>query len=222
MKKILIVFCLILPLYAHVQVETKLSQLFVRGKMFSTAIIEDAYFRNASIGFEYLLFDKHAVGIDYIHFRWRYEHDSTANGIEYGAGPSIYSRRNYLNIDYRFYPFNRHENLNIKPYFNSFIKIGKREVWSDDSTLTFFDEKKELYSHSSNFTDLGLAIGIRTYFGDKQRLGLDFNLGCVKRYSQIWQQRSRSVNPIGTLEEFNVLDTTWKIHMRLNLFFRIF
>lgn len=222
MKNIILYFIFFIPLNLLSQNSAESNKkILVRGKIIASAILEDTYFRNLSIGMEFRLLNQHSIGIDYVHFRFRTEKDSTVNGKEYLTGPSVYSKRNYVNIDYRYYPFpNRLKGI-IDPYLNSFVKIGKRAVWSADSSLVFSHWDERLYVQNSNFTDYGLAAGMRLDFGTKDRFGLDVNIGAVKRISDILYQKYETENPLTVHEEYNTSDSKWLIHMRLNLYFRI-
>jgi hypothetical protein len=222
MKKILVLLNFIIPFNSYLQeTESSNKKILLRGKVISSAFLEDAYFRNLSFGVEFRILNQHSIGFDYVHFRFRSEHDSIVNGIEYGSGPSVYSQRNYLNFDYRFYPFKERLNERIDPYLNLFVKIGRREVWSADSSLLYSNGRERLYAQNSNFADYGLASGIRVDFGSNDRFGLDFNVGCVRRISQIWYQKFETYNPLTIQEEFNTTNSKWVIHMRLNLYFRL-
>ena len=222
MKRLIQCLIFIIPLTSFSQdVSDSNKKILLRGKIFASPILEDAFFRNLSIGLEFRFLNQHSIGIDYVHFRFRIEQDSIVNGIEYTSGPSIYSRRNYLNVDYRFYPFRKRLNGRFDPYVNSFVKIGKRDVWSVDSSLVYANGTERLLAQNSNFTDYGLAVGTRLDFGVKDRFGLDANIGCVKRMSRIWYQKYETYDPLTIHEEFNTSDSKWVIHMRMNLYFRI-
>lgn len=210
-------FLLLSSFFGFSQADYTMKSVSIRGKIISSAVAEDVYFRNLSFGFEVRPLNNHSVGFDYIHFRWRNEYDSIIDNKEV-TGPSVFSKRNYLNIDYRFYLIPKKAfYTGFDLYLNSFMKIGIREVWSDDSNLLY----ENLYTHKSNFRDFGLAIGSR--FGS-DRFGGDFNIGTVKRFSDVWYEKGKTYHtgqvymPPTTYEKSNFEDTNWALHMRLNLY----
>jgi hypothetical protein len=90
-------------LYAQITDNSFAKTTTVRRKATIGFIVEDSYWRNANIGFEHRFTLRHAVGIDYVYFRGRYENDSIVNGVYYGSGFNAFWRRDYLILDYRFY-----------------------------------------------------------------------------------------------------------------------
>lgn len=197
--------------------------ILLRGKATSFFIIEDMFWRNANIGAEFRLLDKHSIGIDYVFFRWRYENDSVVDGIEYTSGYESFSRRNYILLDYRYYPFRQlAENKGADLYLNPFVKIGERKVWSDNST-TYVGETDfyKISGHQSRFTDYGFALGLKGAFSPDNRFGIDANIGFVKRFSNISYEKGYDFSTNQGIEKFDVNESKWLIHMRLNLYFRI-
>lgn len=41
--------------------------ILLRGKTFTSTVVEDAYFQNWNIGVEYHFAEKHAIGVYYVH-----------------------------------------------------------------------------------------------------------------------------------------------------------
>jgi len=224
MSKFIFILFFLVPLNSFLQVKMDFSKnaVLLRGKVFYGGFIEDNYFRNLSIGAEFRFLPKHSVGIDFVHCRFRFETDSTAKGVEYYSGPNTYSRRNYINVDYRFYPFKQLMTAQrIDPYLNIFIKRGQRDVWTEDSTILYSMGKENIQFQNSNFSDYGLAMGLRLRFGSRDRFGLDYNVGAVRRVSTIWYEKGKTYSPTVPYEKFNVQEYRWALHMRLNLYFKI-
>jgi hypothetical protein len=196
--------------------------VFLRGKVSAFFLIEDAFFRNANIGAEFRLLERHSFGIDYVFFRWRYEQDSLIDGMDAGGGPSSYARRDYLLVDYRFYPFKKlMEEKQIDPYINVFTKIGKVKSWSEDGAyFSTFD--KQVYGSKLHFNDFGIAGGLKVDFGLHDRFGIDVNIGAVYRRENRYEEYGYDF----TLNEpftTNLHQESFKFrpHMRLNLYFRV-
>ena len=105
--------------------------IFLRGKAFTSAVIEDAYFQNWNIGVEYRFAEKHSIGLDFVHFRWRYEEDIYIDGYETGSGPDSFSRRRYLLADYRYYLLQMLiKEKHIDTYLNPLVKLMTKKIQS--------------------------------------------------------------------------------------------
>lgn len=222
MKKWFLVSLLLFSLTSYLQTTcTTNKHILLRGKATSFFLIEDTFWRNANIGVEFRLFNLHSIGIDYIYFRWRYQHDSIVNGTEYNTGFNAFSRRQYLLFDYRFYPFkNFFTTKGIDPYANAFIKIGKRKIWSEDPSASVIEKGTfPIIKQNSNFSDFGIAVGLRIGSG---LFGVDVNAGVVKRTSYIWHRQSYDYSTASVVEKFNETESKWVFHMRLNLYLRLF
>ena len=197
--------------------------LLLRGKASGFVIIEDVYFTNLNIGLEYRFAERHSFGVDFVHFRWRYEHDIYIDGMETGSGPDSFSRRQYMLVDYRYYPFRYFmKNFRIDPYVNPFVKMGKRKVWTNDPN-TFFEDNdlSSIRNQRADFTDYGFALGLRFDFGSRDQFGLDANIGAVYRETRILYEEQFDVSSSQFVERFSGKDVYWKPHMRLNLFYRL-
>jgi len=102
---------------------------------------------------------------------------------------------------------------------NTFVKIGKRKIWSEDpSARVIEDAFKPIIKQNSNYSDFGLAIGVR---GGADIFGFDINMGAVKRISDIWYEQGYDYSTSAIYEKFNVRESKWAFHMRLNLYVRI-
>lgn len=220
MTRILLCIFLILPIKSYLQ-NTKDSrkEISIRGKATSFFIIEDTFWRNANIGAEFRL-NHHSVGIDYVYFRFRYENDSIVDGIEYSNGYNSFSRRDYINLDYRFYPFkNWPDKYGIDPYMNAFVKIGKRRVWSEHETARVRNPGfHPINEQRSNFADYGLALGLKM---GPPEFGIDVNMGVVRRISDIWYERGYDYSMGSQYEAHNFKRMKWAFHMRLNIYLRV-
>lgn len=225
MKKFLFPLCLLISLNAYVQKSTTSSKhILVRGKASSFFLVEDAFWRNANIGAEFRFLNKHSIGIDFVYFRWRYQNDSIVNDIEYSTGYNCYSLRKYLLIDYRYYPFpNIKHDYDIDIYFNPFIKIGKRSIWSEDPyTFVATSDMRQTNTMSANFDDYGFAIGFRYCFDMYDRFGIDVNMGIVKRHNDIWYEKGYDYTSNSFFETHNTTSSSTNIHMRVNFFLKVF
>lgn len=196
--------------------------ILLRGKASTFFVVEDIFFQNWNIGVEYRFAENHSVGLDFVHFRWRYEQDVYIDDIEMGYGPDSFSRRRYLLIDYRYYPFrNLMQEKYIDPYLNPFVKVGKRKIWTNDPTVLFGEHDIPMVkNHRADFTDYGLALGLRSDFVDR-RFGFDVNIGLVYRETRVRYEK-RYDFPTDTYSEHSFRKYyNWHPHMRLNFFMRI-
>lgn len=201
--------------------------IYLRGKVSSFFIVEDLFWRNANIGAEFRLGNKHSIGVDYVFFRWRNEQDSIVDDIEYTSGPNTYRRREYINFDYRHYPCT-HKTLvekGIDPYFNLFTKIGKQKIWTqNDHTYHNSDyDQKGLTFQRQTFYELGVAGGLRWDFTKTDRFGLDMNIGVVKRFNTTHEEKGLdwlSGTHYEITESYKY--SKWVLHMRMNLYLKLF
>jgi hypothetical protein len=224
-RSVLSLLILICSLNLNAQKDTTFKRnIQLRGKISSFFIVEDIFFRNANIGLEYRFAQKHSIGIDYVFFRFRYENDSVVNGIEYGGGYSSYSRRDYLIVDYRYYPF---QTINSKKgfdiYFNPFIKVGKRKIWDDTPAAYITEHNFEgIYNQQANFIDQGFAIGYKSSnLGKKNRWFFDMNIGVVYRSSYIKYEDGYDYMTNLPYTHANYTSTSWQPHMRINFCYKI-
>lgn len=209
----------------HAQENAASNKSFLlRGKASTFFIIEDIFFQNWNLGAEYRFAEHHSVGIDFVHFRWRHEEDIYVNGVETGSGPDSFSRRRYLLLDYRYYPFSQlMRKKYIDPYLNPFVKIGQRKIWSNDpSTLYWDNDLSGIRNQQADFIDYGFALGLRYDFGVNDRFGVDANIGVVYRETRIqYEERFDYENSI-FVERFSGNHSYWKPHMRLNFYVKLF
>ena len=225
MKNVLILFLLLASFALSAQeAEQSNKSILLRGKASTFFIIEDIYFNNWNIGLEYRFAERHSIGIDFVHFRWRFEHDIYIDGMETGYGPDSYSRRRYLLVDYRYYPFkglmNSHK---IDPYINPFVKMGRRKVWTNEPNTFYTDNDfMNIRNQRSDFTDYGLALGLNYNFTENDRIGLDVNIGAVYRELRILYEEQYDYDTEVFNERFSGNHSYWKFHMRLNLYFKLY
>lgn len=198
------------------------NQILIRGKASSFVVIEDEFWRNANIGIEFRFGKHHAIGIDYVYFRWRFENDSIVNGTEYSSGYNAFSKRNYLILDYRYYVLNVSylQKLHVDFYLNPFLKLGKRNIWTENqSTYWIENNTHQITEQQTNFLDGGFAFGIKKGFGVKKRFGVDASLGFAKRYNHILYEKGYDYVTKNDVERTNRDETTWHVHARLNLYY---
>lgn len=198
--------------------------IFLRGKASTFVIIEDIFFQNWNLGAEYRFSEHHSVGIDYVHFRWRSEDDIYIDGMETGSGPDSYSRRRYLLLDYRYYPFSHFmQKHRIDPYLNPFVKMGRRKIWTNDPNTFYWDNDiSAIRNQRADFTDYGFALGLRFDFGENDRIGLDANIGAIYRETRILYEEQYDYTNDLFIERFSGRHYQWKMHMRLNIYVRLF
>lgn len=196
--------------------------LLLRGKAFGMFIIEDLFFNNYNLGLEYRFAECHSFGIDYVHFRWRREYDIYVDGYDSGSGPDAFSRRRYLLVDYRYYPFRRMmPNKGFELYINPFMKLGRRKIWTNDPYTYYSDnDLSSIKDQRSDFADYGFAIGTRVDFGSNNRFGMDVNIGAVYRDVSIRYEEQYDYDSETYIERFSGKRYYWKPHMRLNLYWR--
>jgi hypothetical protein len=200
------------------------NSFLLRGKASTFVIIEDIYFQNWNLGGEYRFAQHHSVGIDYVHFRWRHEEDIYIDGMETGSGPDTYSRRRYILLDYRYYPFSHlMQKHRIDPYLNPFIKMGRRKIWTNDPNTLYWDNDiSAIRNQRADYTDYGFALGLRFDFGENDRVGLDANIGAIYRETKIHYEEQYDYNNDIFIERFSGKHYDWKPHMRLNIYVRLF
>lgn len=194
--------------------------LFLRGKVLGSALLEDAFYLNYSIGTEVLLFERHAIGVDYVFTRSRLEEESYNPDTDMSEDNdfSDFYKRQYLNIDYRYYFYLFDWDVNL--YLNAFTKIGEQTKWYQYKSIL---SRTASYDYRSSFNEYGLAIGTHIPFGSDDKVGLDINLGAVKQYNFVhygtegFQNGGNVTDPV-----YNLKQEIWKPHMRLNLYFRVF
>lgn len=198
--------------------------VLLRGKATVCGVIEDLYFQNWNLGAEYRFAKHHSFGIDYVHFRWRYEYDIYVDGEETGSGPDSFSRRRYLLADYRYYPSSDLMRTDgVEPYFNLFAKMGRRKIWTNDPDTFYSDnDVKAIRNQRADFTDYGFALGLRIDFGVNDRFGLDANVGLVYRDTRILYEEQYDYDNAVFVERFAGNHNYWKPHMRLNLYVKLF
>lgn len=222
LKKILpLVFCF-LSYLAHSQDNHMYLDryLALRGKAFAFVIIEDIYFQNLTGGVEFRFSKRHSVGLDWVHFRWRYENDYYLDGYDQGYGPDAFRRRRYLLVDYRFYPFLSSSNFlpqKMDFYINPLVKLGRRKIWSETGSSTTDEFSDVVYTDRSDFTDYGLALGTKIYFSSKRKLGLDVSMGAIYRVGYIFEQTGYLNDQKSGFIVQNSPYRIWQFHMRLNL-----
>lgn len=223
MKSLLLLF-IIFSFAVNAQVERSNKGLLLRGKASTMFIIEDIFFNNWNIGAEYRFAQRHSIGIDYVHFRWRFEQDIYENGMDTGSGPDAFSRRRYLLLDYRYYPFrNMMYNYFFETYINPFVKMGRRKIWSNDpETFYWGNDYSAVRNMRADFTDYGFALGVRYDFGDEDRVGLDANIGAVYREERILYKEQYDGDISDFVESYSGKNYSWKLHMRLNIYVRLF
>lgn len=174
----------------------------IRGKYLLGGFLEDLYWRTYHYGGEVFLGKHHAIGIDAGVFRTRRERDDDNEVAMY----SDITRRSYIYLDYKYiYPFNQGFSLYGQVYSKVF---GKRKDWSEKTDYDFGDSTDLTFLNGSatgTFTDIGLGVGCKFYFGESN-FGFDFNLNVYKRfekynqteyvYSEVdgWEWNSSQIN----------------------------
>ncbi len=225
MKKQIIFILIIISNFSYSQSDTLFKpNIQLRGKISSFFIIEDIFFRNANLGIEYRFAKNHSIGFDYVYFRFRYQNDSIVNGIEYSGGYNSYSRRDYFIIDYRYYPFQKH---NIKTgydfYVNPFMKIGKRKIWNDTPKDYITEHNFEgIFDQKANYIDNGIAVGFKSSnIGTKNRWFFDLNIGVIYRTNFIKFENGYDFGTNLPYSRNNTIENEWVPHMRINFCYKI-
>lgn len=188
------------------------TELMLRGKALGFVIIEDWWVRTFSGGLEF----KHkqiSLVADAVHFRWRYErevHDlpDSSKYSEY----SYYNPRNYLALEFRYYPVFKNISETAYPYLCAISKIGNARNYKQEKYP--LSEGEVLNGHSV-FYDIGAAIGLRT--GDI--FGFDFNMGALLRTETFNNEIYHKNDP--TTFENNVVRTNWRFNIRVNFYINL-
>ena len=180
--------------------------IILRGKVIGGGILEDLTHFNITSGLEFRFLKYHSIGIDYVYLRQRFEEESydSVSQDYIDNGFSNYSLREYFLVDYRFY-INLFPKKNIFPYISLFTKVGEIKNWYHNKSIL---GRTGDYNYRAVFNDYGVALGTHIGISPNGRVGLDVNIGAVKRETSV---------AYGTYPS-----KTWAIHMRLNLYFNLF
>lgn len=185
----------------------------IRGKAFAFFIIEDAFFRTATIGGEIIYKNRHSFGIDLSYWRWRFQTDDPDPEELYEQ----FKKRTFLYLDYKYHFY---EKGNSMLYLNSYTKLGKYQMWyeeyeNDSSTINL-----DFINSTTNgqFIEFGLGAGIKQFFNPKKRFGIDFSINAALRY----ENNDEKVYDTGSFEfRKDVKDQYYLPFLKLNLFYII-
>jgi len=146
MKSILYVLLFLQSFFAQSQNEEsdKNMEYFLRAKVLGFVIIEDIWVRSFSIGTEIRYNKRYSLVADLVHFRWKYEKEvyTTPGNYEDYTEFALYDSRNYIALEFRYYPqFNKLSNF-YQPYLNIYSKFGARFIHVQDNYPL---DKNEIY-----------------------------------------------------------------------------
>lgn len=215
--KIFLLFSLIIWTFKsqsqEVESQNKM-EYFLRAKVLGNVIIEDIWVRSFSIGTEIRYNKRFSFVADLVHFRWKFEKEvyKTPGNYEDYDEFALFDARNYVALEFRYYPqFSKLSDF-YQPYINLYSKIGGRFIHvQDDYPL----DKNEVYRLNSDFADIGTSLGMQ--IGDK--IGFDFNIGAMHR----WEMKSEDIyqEDGSTTYTKNVSDNRWSPNIRVNFFYNL-
>ena len=187
-------------------------EYFIRAKPIGFVIIEDIWVRSFSIGTEIRYNKRFSFVADLVHFRWKYEKEvylTPGNYDEYDEF-ALYDARNYVALEFRYYPQIYKLSDFYQPYVNIYSKIGGRFIHVQDAYPL---EKNEVYRMNSDFQDFGASLGMQ--IGDK--LGFDFNIGAMHR----WETQAEDIfqEDGSTVYTKDVNANRWSPNIRVNFFY---
>jgi hypothetical protein len=192
----------------------------LRGKVIAGGILEDSKHANLTAGLEFRFRNYHAIGIDYVFFRNKYEEEAydSLSGYYQDNGYTFTEKRRYLIIDYRFY-FNFFKSATtILPYLNVFTKQGYQTHWYQYRSNF---KRIEPLTHESLIQEYGFAIG--SHWGTSMsdgRFGFDTSIGIIYNDSKLLFQNT---NYSYIIDEFQSDPfRKWKMHIRVNLYYNLF
>lgn len=168
-----IIFFLIgISLWSTGIAQTRLS-LAVRGKYLPIWGFEDFYGRTYTYGGEFILNDRHSIGIDGNVFRTRAEIDNDEDTDEMY---SEINRKTYGLVDYKLLMY-------LKPELQLYCTVyqkwgGKYWMWHKKHDYDFGDRDISFLQSTKRgrFRETGFGIGVKGYFSDSG-FGIDFCLG---------------------------------------------
>jgi hypothetical protein len=183
-------------------------EFLVRGKALGFVFIEDVWARSFSIGTEFRFREQFSFSADIVHFRWRFEYEP------YPPPKPFYEysqcdARNFLILEFRWYPLLRNNGTVAKPFITLFSKIGKRHLETEPG---YELNEGDAFTLQSRFYDSGIGLG--TQIGGKW--GLDVHIGSAYRT----EKKSESIFHANADPTYtsNVLDYQWLVNMRLNFY----
>lgn len=152
-------------------------EFLIRAKPLGFVIIEDIWVRSFSIGTEIRYNKRFSLVADLVHFRWKYEKEVylTPGNYEDYDEFALFDARNYVALEFRYYPQISKLSDFYQPYINLYSKIGGRFIHVQEGYPL---DKNEVYRMNSDFYDIGASLGMQ--IGEK--LGFDFNIGAMHRW----------------------------------------
>lgn len=189
------------------------TEYILRGKAFSSFIVEDVWISSVSLGMEVKFADRFSIVADAVYSRWKFEKEVYigTNYEEYNEY-SKYDTRNYLAFELRYYPKLNWVSYQWKWYFNVFSKIGQRIVHVQNN---YPKDEGEIYRIRGTFNDLGLSLGVQV----GRRFGFDFNAGAALRTESRTEEVYHDQAPF-SLNEINK-EQRWIGNVRLHLYYNL-
>lgn len=218
-----LVLVLLIPLlltvsFAQEKESTSVS-FALRGKIFGFFVIEDTYFTTGTIGGEFLLGNKHSIGIDYTYFAWQYQTDgdftdSSGNLIHDVSLYNQYTRRPYFLFDYKYNLHNHGDDFSL--YLNLCTKLGEYKEWyGENYNEKYLTSRPVILDNTINgvFNEVGVGVGFKGYFTESN-LGYDISANYARR-------TNKNKVTIPSLNVYDKKENSIKnlLYIRINFFY---